>query len=129
KPATPAPAAQPKAKPTAKPVAAPAAPPPIVVPSGTAINVRLTQAIDVDVSYAGQTFKAIVDDPVTINGAIVIPRGGMAVVQAVAVKQSGKMKGADKISLKLHSIGFGGKVYEVASGYVETAGKGEGKKT
>jgi len=39
------------------------------------------------------------------------------------------MKGSDKISLKLHSIGFGGKVYEVASAYVETKGQGEGKKT
>ena len=32
---------------------------------------------------AGQTFKAIVDDPVMIDGAIVIPRGASAVVQAV----------------------------------------------
>jgi len=31
--------------------------------------------------------------------------------------------------LKLHSFRFGGNVYEVASSYVETAGKGEGKKT
>ena len=31
------------------------------VPAGTAVNVRLTQAIDVDASQAGQTFKAIVE--------------------------------------------------------------------
>jgi hypothetical protein len=45
------------------------------------------------------------------------------------VEQSGKMKGSDKISLKLNSIGFGGRVYEVASAYVDAKGKGEGKKT
>lgn len=99
------------------------------VPAGTAINVRLTQGIDVDASSAGQTFKAIVDDPVTVGGAIVIPRGASAVVQAVQVQQSGTMKGSDKISLKLNSIGFGGMVYEVATGYVETKGKGEGRRT
>jgi outer membrane lipoprotein SlyB len=122
------------ATPTAKP--APAAQPapkqepaPLVVPSGTRINVRLTQPIDVDISFAGQSFKAVVDDPVTLNGVIAIPRGAAAVLQAVAVKQSGTMKGSDKISLKLHSIAFGGYVYEVSSGYVESKGSGEGKKS
>jgi len=122
KPAAAAPAAAPR----------PSAPPPrptVMVPSGTAINVRLTQGIDVDASQAGQTFKAVVDDPVMINGSTVIPRGASAVLQAVAVQQSGKMKGSDKISLKMHSFSFGGNVYEVTTGYVETGGKGEGKKT
>jgi hypothetical protein len=99
------------------------------VPSGTTVIVRLTQPIDVDVAQAGQTFKAIVDDPVMIGGSIVIPRGASAIVQAVQVQQSGKMKGSDKISLKLNSIAFGGRAYEVATAYVETKGKGEGKRT
>ena len=108
----------------------PAAPPKVVtVPAGTTLNIRLTQAIDVDASQAGMKFKGLVDDPVMLGGSIVIPRGAAALLQAVHVEQSGKMKGSDKISLKLHSIGFGGKVYEVVSAYVETKGKGEGKKT
>ena len=106
-----------------------AAPKPVTVPAGTTVNVRLTQEIDVDVSQAGMKFKGIVDDPVMLGGSIVIPRGAVALLQAVKVEQSGKMKGSDKISLKLHSIGFGGKVYEVVSAYTETKGKGEGKKT
>ena len=101
----------------------------VAVPAGTAINVRLTQGIDVDASQAGQQFKAAVDDPVMVGGSIVIPRGASAIVQAVKVQQSGTMKGSDKISLKLNSIGFGGMVYQVATTYVETSGKGEGKRT
>ena len=102
---------------------------PVSVPAGTVVNVRLTQGIEVDASQAGQTYKAIVDDPVMIGGSIVIPRGASAVVQAVNVQQSGTMKGSDKISLKLNSIGFGGRAYQVATQYVEAKGKGEGKKT
>ena len=117
----------PSPTPTPSPAAAPK--PPVTVPAGTALNVRLTQAIDVDVSHAGQTFKAIVDDPVMIGGSVVIPRGASATVQAVQVQQSGTMKGSDKISLKINSIGFGGRVYEVVTGYVEAKGKGEGKRT
>jgi hypothetical protein len=126
KPATPPP---PKPKPAAAAPAPAAAPKPITVPAGTAINVRLTQAIEVDASKAGQAFKAIVDDPVMMGGSIVIPRGASATLQAVQVQQSGTMKGSDKISLKLNAIGFGGFVYEVATGYVETKGSGEGKRT
>ena len=101
----------------------------MTVPAGTALNVRTTQAIDVDGSQAGMTFKAIVDDPVMIGGSVVIPRGATAVLQAVKVEQSGKMKGSDKITLKMNSIAFGGMVHQVATTYVETKGKGEGKKT
>ena len=120
-PPRPAPAA---AKPAPAPVART-----VTVPAGTVINVRLTQGIDVDASQAGHTFKAIVDDPVMLSGSIAVPRGASAMVQAVNVQQSGKMKGSDKITLKLNAIGFGGNVYEVASAYIETKGKGEGKKT
>ena len=93
------------------------------------MNVRLTEGIDVDVSKAGQNFKAVVDDPVMIGGSVVIPRGASAAVQAVQVQQSGTMKGSDKISLKVNAIGFGGMVYEVTTAYVEAKGKGEGKRT
>lgn len=131
KPAPPPPPPAPKPAP-AQATAAPAAPPPpktVTVPAGTAVNVRLTQDIDVDTTTAGKSFKALVDDPVSVNGSIVIPRGASAVLQAVKVEQSGKMKGSDKISLKMHSFSLGGMVYDVTSGYVESKGKGEGKKT
>jgi len=132
-----APPAAPASKPTAKPAAAatPAAATPapaskvVTVPAGTPINVRLTQAIDVDSSQAGMNFKGVVDDPVMIGGSIAIPRGASAMLQAVKVEQSGKMKGSDKITLKLNAVSFGGMVHQVATTYVESKGKGEGKKT
>ncbi len=132
-PSAPKPAAKPAATAGAAPAAAPPAPAPapkaVTIPAGTMVNVRLTQGIDVDVSQAGQTFKAVVDDPVMVGGAITIPRGASAVVQAVHVEQSGKMKGSDKISLKLNTVAFGGMVHQVTTSYVETKGKGEGKRT
>jgi hypothetical protein len=128
----PAPAPKPAPAKAATPAAAPAAAPRVrtaAVPAGTAINVRLTEDVNVDASRAGQSFRAIVDDPVIVGGNTLIPRGAKATLQAVQVEQSGKMKGSDKITLKMNSIAFGGLVYEVASQYVETKGKGEGKRT
>ena len=124
----PPPPSPPAPKPTAT-AAAPAPRPAVTVPAGTALNVRLAQDVDVDASQTSQRFKAIVDDPIMVGGSIVIPRGASATLQAVQVQQSGKMKGSDKITLKLNTITFGGMVYEVATSYVETKGKGEGKRT
>jgi hypothetical protein len=115
----PAPAAAPK----------PAAPKMATVPAGTGVNVRLTEGIDVDSSRAGMTFKAVVDDPVIVDGSTLIPRGASAILEAIHVEQSGKMKGSDKVTLKLNAIGFGGFVYPVSSSYNQSKGKGEGKRT
>ena len=114
------------AAPQADPARAPA---PVKVPASTAVNVRLTEDIDVDVAHAGMTVRARVDDPVMVNGRVVIPREAGAVLQAVRVAQSGEFKGKDSISLKLNSISFGGRVYQVASEYATVEGKGESKKT
>jgi len=118
---TPKPAA---AAPT--PARAPAA---VTVPAKTMLNVRLTEGIDVDATKAGASFRSLVDDPVMLDGKVVIPRGAVVVVQAVSVTQSGTMKGSDKISLKANSIAFGGRSYEIVTAYIETKGSGEGKKT
>jgi hypothetical protein len=117
-----------KAPPKAAPDPA-KAPPPVTLPIGTVLNVRLTQAIDVDAAQTGATFKSLLDDPVMIGGAVVLPRGSAVVLQAAQVEQAGKMKGSDKITLKANSIAFGGRQYQIVTAYVESKGSGEGKKT
>ena len=104
-------------------------PKPVTLPQGTVLNVRLTQAIEVDAAQSGMMFKSLLDDPVMLDGKVVLPRGSAVALQAAKVEQAGKMKGADKITLKANSIAFGGKTYDVTTTYVEQKGSGEGKKT
>jgi len=105
------------------------APKPVTVPNGTVLSVRLTQAIDVDSTKTGATFKSILDDPVMMDGKVVIPRNAVVMLQAAKVEQAGKMKGSDNITLKANTLAFGGVTYDVVTAYVETKGSGEGKKT
>ena len=105
------------------------APSPITVPSGTVLNVLLTQAIDVDATKAGMTFRAVIDDPVMLGGKVVVPRNAAVVVQVAKVEQAGNFKGADKISLKANTLSFGGRKYDIVTAYTEQKGQGEGKKT
>ena len=105
------------------------APAPITLPSGTVLNVLLTQAIDVDATQTGMTFRAIVDDPVMLGGKVVVPRNAAVVVQVAKVEQAGNFKGADKVTLKANTLSFGGRKYDIVTAYVEQKGQGEGKKT
>jgi hypothetical protein len=105
------------------------APAPITLPANTVLGVHTTQAIDVDAAQAGTKFKALLDDPVMVGGKVVVPRGAAVELQAAKVEQAGKMKGADKITLKANSLSFGGRRYDIVTSQVEQQGKGEGKKT
>jgi hypothetical protein len=104
-------------------------PAPVTVPAKTVLNVLLTEAIDVDAAKAGMTFKALLDDPVMLDGRVIVPRNTAVALQAVTVQQAGAAKGADKITLKANSFSFGGRKYDIVTSYVEQKGAGEGKKT
>ena len=102
----------------------------MTVPAGTTVNVRLTEGIDVDVAQAGMTFKARVDDPVIDRRPHRHSAGGRRGRAGGQGRAVGRVQGqAIQISLKLNSVSFGGRVYQVATEYATVEGKGEGKKT
>ncbi len=112
----------------APPAPDPARPPaPITLASGTMLNVRLTTTIEVDQTQLGQTFKSLLDDPVMLNGTVVVPRGATVMLQVAQVEQAGTMKGSDRITLKANTLLFGGRQYEIVTAYVESKGQSEGK--
>jgi hypothetical protein len=99
-----------------------------IVPAGTILNVRTTQPIAADASQTGMTITAVVDDPVAVDGQVVIPRGAIAMLEVVDVERSSNMKGRDRITLKVHSIQTEFGTYPVATSHVELKGSSEGKK-
>jgi hypothetical protein len=99
-----------------------------IVPAGTVLNVRTTQPITADSSQPGMTFTGVVDDPIAVNGEIVIPRGAIATLEVVNVERSSNMKGRDRITFKVHSIHIDSGTYPVATSHVELKGPSEGKR-
>jgi hypothetical protein len=99
-----------------------------IVPAGTVLNVRTTQPIAAESSQPGMTVTGVVDDPIAVNGEIVIPRGAIAMLEVVNVEQSSNMKGRDRITFKVHSIQTRSGTYPVATSQVELKGSSEGKK-
>ena len=103
--------------------------PTFTVPAGTVITVRMIDSIDADITGAGERFRASIDDPISVDGRIVVPRHADATVQVTRVEQGGAVRGSDEVALKLYDITVDGQAYQIATNYAEVKGEGKGGKT
>ncbi|HXJ93434.1 MAG TPA: BON domain-containing protein [Terriglobia bacterium] len=133
-----APAAQAPAE--APPAAAPqeaAAPPPppkpkpqpIIVPAGTVLAVRTTDALSSKTSQTGQTFSGTLAQSVKVGGKTALPAGADVSGTVVSAKAKGKIKGQGELTLQLLSIATGGEHYQIQTDVFTSTVKGKGKRT
>ena len=83
----------------------------ITIPAGTAIQVRLQDALDSSVNKSGDTFRAILDQDIDVNGNIVASRGSILEGRLSDVAQSGRVEGRAKMTLRLVSLEIGDQSY------------------
>jgi hypothetical protein len=93
------------------------------IPSGAAITIRMIDAVDSKDARPGQTFRASVDDPVMVGGSTIIPRGADVVTKLTEVKDPSKLSGGGQLTLDLDSISINGRMVNVSSESVTTAGE------
>ena len=101
----------------------------IQIPAGTTITVRMIDAVDSDKAHLGQTFRASVDESVSINGQVVIPRGADALAKLVEDQQSGKFTGKTVLTLALTDITINGQMIDTTTGDVTRASNSRGART
>ena len=115
--------------------AAPATPPPpppvkkVTIPSGTSMAIRLVDSIDSETAQAGQTFRATLDSPLSVDGDIVLPAGYDVQGHVVDVKSAGKFAGRSELILQLDRIAVGGKSYSIQTDQYQREGSSRGKNT
>jgi hypothetical protein len=100
-----------------------------VVPTGLTFRVRTIDPIDADSTQAGTSFRGALDDPIMMDGSVVVPRGADVKLVVAKVEQGGKFKGSDLVALKVDSITVGKRSYPVVTNLSESKSGGEGKKT
>lgn len=115
------PAARP---PAAQPVAART-----TVPEGHVITVRLNQAVGSKISTTGESFSAVVAEPVEVDGKVAIPKGAEATGTVADAAPLGRFKGGARLRIILNSVTVNGKNYTVQTAAVSHAIKGKGKRT
>jgi hypothetical protein len=101
----------------------------VELPAGTNLVVRMIDGVDSDVNRVGQTFAASLDQPVTMGGETIIPRGADVVVKLVDAHQSGKLTGTAGLTLDLMSVKVDGRIVDIDTQSVSRESDSRGQKT
>jgi len=101
----------------------------VTIPAGTALTVRLGQALGSKISQAGQSFTATLANPVEVGGKAVIPAGANATGTVVDAKALGRFKGGASLEVQLTSITINGSDHQIQTAAVTQTEKGKGKRT
>ena len=121
---------QPQSNTTAEEDTRPTNGPALLVPAGTALNIRLNQRISVKTSHAGDRFTGIVVNPVTVNGSVAIPDGSRVRGVVTEAHRRGHFKGRSILQLRLTSLDLtNGGHYLLDSSRVTRTKKGKGKRS
>jgi hypothetical protein len=101
----------------------------VTLDAGTQITVRMIDSVDSETARLGQTFRASIDEPVTVGSQVVIPRGADVLTKLVDDKKSGKIQGRTVLTLALVSITVNGQPVDVTTSDVQTASGSRGAKS
>lgn len=101
-------------------------PQPIVIPAGTALDVRLSTGLSSDENQAGDPFEGTLENAVVLGDRVAIPKGADVKGEVTGAVKSGRLKQRAELWVKLTEISRKGKTYQIAS---STTGHKEGSKT
>jgi len=97
--------------------------------AGTPITIRTTAAIDTDRNRAGDTFGAILDEPLMSGNQILAPRGTEVTGKIAYAKESGRLSGQSELILELVGLNLNGKEYPIRTSDYSEVGSSRGKRT
>jgi hypothetical protein len=91
----------------------------VVLPTGTALSLRLASPVASDTSQVEDAVQASLREGVTVNGEAVLPAGTEVVGHVTDVERSGRVKGRARIALRFTMLEYDGDEYDVRSEAIE----------
>jgi hypothetical protein len=79
------------------------------IPAGTVVTIRLQSSLSSTVSRSGDSFQAVLDEPIVVGGKIVAPPGAQVTGSVLAAKVSGGPHDPGYLRVTLASIVMNGK--------------------
>jgi hypothetical protein len=101
----------------------------VSIPAGTRISVRTIDAIDSSTSLVGDRFEASLEEPLSIEGRVLIPEEALVYGRLTQAKESGTFAGRSQLRLELTGIVVNGKMVPVVTGDYAVNGKSRGAST
>jgi len=101
----------------------------VIVPAGTRLSVRTIDAIDSAKNHVGDQFEASLEQPLTVDGKVVLPKGASVYGRLEEAKTSGTFTGRSELRLALTEIVVNGQTVPLVSREYELSGKSRGAST
>jgi hypothetical protein len=79
------------------------------IPAGTEVTIRLRLPLSSADARAGDSFQAVLDEPIVVAGKTVVPRGTPVSGSVIAAEASGRRHDAGYLRVTLASIALGGR--------------------
>jgi len=90
-------------------------PPARNVPAGTPVTIRLKSSLSSATAHSGDSFRAVLDEPISVLGTSIAPAGTPVTGEVVGLNRSATFNQPAYLELKLTSINLGGKKIEIES--------------
>ena len=101
----------------------------MTIESGTTMAIRLVDEIDSETAQQGQTFRATLDSPLSVEWDVAIPSGYNVEGHVVEVKSAGKFGGQSELVLTLDKILVRDKSYDIQTDDYRRKGQNQSTKT
>jgi hypothetical protein len=101
----------------------------VTIPVGTRISVRTIDSIDTTKNREGYRFQASLEEPLSVDGNVVVPKGADVYGRLEGSKETGTFTGRSELKLELTGIVVHGQTVPLVTGEYEVSGKSKGEST
>jgi len=101
----------------------------VTIPAGTQISVRTIDGIDSTMNQVGYRFQASLEEPLMVDGNVVVPKDADVYGRLAESKPSGTFTGRSELRLELTGIVVNGQTVPLVTGDYELSGKSRGAST
>ncbi len=101
----------------------------VIIPAGTRISVRTIDSIDSTKNRVGYRFQASLEEPLTVDGNVVVPKGADVYGRLDESKETGTFTGRSELRLELTGIVVHGQTLPLVTGEYEVSGKSKTEST
>jgi hypothetical protein len=99
------------------------------VPTGSKIVIRMIDSVNSEKNKIGETFIAVLDEPVLQGGVEVIPRGADVRGRIANINEAGRVAGSAELGLELTQVIVNGIPYSLTTSEYQEVGESRGGQT
>jgi len=99
------------------------------IATGSKVVIRMIDSVNSETNKVGETFIAVLDEPISQGGVEVIPRGADVRGRIANVNEAGRIAGSAQLGLELTQIIVNGIPYSITTSEYNEVGEGRGGQT